>query len=474
MNELRSSFINNEFQKGQDKKLSVINKYTKKEIAQVSLATEGQIELAMASSVQAFNEMKTWSAGKRYEHLENFLNELKKNRDELVDIIIAEAGKPRSYAEVEIERTIQTLSFSLEETRRITGEVINMDFNNGVGKTGIVKKFAKGPVIAISPFNFPLNLSMHKIGPALAVGASIILKPSPFTPLSALFLAKLAKRAGYPGGSLNVVIADNELSEKLVRDDRMKVFSFTGSPKIGWYLKEKAAKKKVVLELGGNAAVVVDESADLALAAKTIANGAYLYAGQICISTQRIFVHKNIIDKFKPMLVDEIGKLKVGDPNEKDVIVGPIIDDIHVKRIASWVEEAIQDGAVCEVGGKILDEKKSLYAPTLISNVNKKMKVYSEEVFGPVATLSSFENFQQVVDLVNDSDFGLQCGVFTNDFNHVKYSHENLDVGGIIINNVPGFRIDHMPYGGVKDSGLGREGVKYAMEDLLESRLLVY
>lgn len=471
---LTSSFINNEFCKSHSDVITVLNKYSKEEIASVSLANESEIELALSSSENAFQIMKNWSAGDCYSHLEKFISLIKEHRSALVDIIITEAGKPRSYAEVELERTIQTLTFAMEESRRSHGEVVNLDFANGTGKTGVVKRFAKGPVIGISPFNFPLNLSVHKIGPAFAVGAPVILKPSPYTPLSALYIAKLSALAGYPPGALNVVVATNELSEKLIRDSRTKVFSFTGSPVVGWALKDKAHKKKVVLELGGNAAVIVDEDANLEEASAIIANGAYLYAGQICISTQRIFVHKKREKEFTQMLIANIKNLKVGDPNEKNVTVGPVIDPIHLKRIKEWVEEAIASGAKCEVGGKVLDEQKSLYAPTLLSSVNKEMKVYAQEIFGPVATISSFSQFSEAIDLVNDSEFGLQCGVFTNDFSHVKMAHEKIEVGGIIINNVPGFRMDHMPYGGVKDSGLGREGVRYAMEDFTEARLLVY
>jgi glyceraldehyde-3-phosphate dehydrogenase (NADP+) len=292
--------------------------------------------------------------------------------------------------------------------------------------------------------------------------------------LTALALADLFDQAGYPAGAVNVLVCNIQVAETLVTDERIRMLSFTGSDKVGWYLKSKAGKKKVALELGGNASVIVDDSADLASAAKTVARGAYLYAGQVCISTQRIFVHQKVYDQFRDLLIPEIKALKTGDPSEGDVAVGPIIDKGHLDRIKAWVDEAIAGGAKVLTGGSISDEAHHLFEPTLLTNTSDSMKVSSDEVFGPVATIEKVKDFDSAIERTNSSRFGLQSGVFTNDFAHVKQAHEQLEVGGIMINNAPGFRVDSMPYGGVKDSGLGREGIRYAMEEMTEPRLLVY
>jgi glyceraldehyde-3-phosphate dehydrogenase (NADP+) len=308
----------------------------------------------------------------------------------------------------------------------------------------------------------------------MALGCPVVLKPAPQAPLSALALGRMLEEVGWPKGAFSVMLCGIPVAEKLVKDERVAMLSFTGSDKVGWHLKAICGKKKVALELGGNASVIIDEGADLAAAAKTVAMGANLYAGQTCISTQRIYVIESIHDAFRDLLVKEYKALKSGDPSDPDVAVGPIIDKGHFERISAWVDEAVKAGAKVLSGGKAIDAERNVYAATLMTDADPDMKVNCAEVFGPVAVLEAVKDFNSAIAKVNDSAFGLQAGVYTNNFAHVKLAHEELEVGGVIINNVPGFRVDSMPYGGIKDSGLGREGLKYAMEEMSEPRLLVY
>jgi glyceraldehyde-3-phosphate dehydrogenase (NADP+) len=470
-----SNFINGVWQeKGTGGMLSVLDKYSHDVIANLPLASADQMEVAITSSVLAFEQLKKWSAGRRSEHLQQVHDLLNEHREAFVELLIREAGKPASYAQNEITRCLTTIGLAAAEAIRFDGEVIAMDYGAGEGKTAFTKRVPIGPIACITPFNFPGNLVLHKVAPALAVGCPVVVKPAPQAPLTALALAGLFQQAGYPAGAVNVVVCDIPVAEKLVRDERMRMLSFTGSDKVGWHLKAIAGKKKVILELGGNAAVIVDETADLTTAAKAVSRGAYAYAGQTCISTQRIFVHEKVYDRFSALLVEEIKSLKTGDPSEADVAVGPIIDGGHAERIKSWVEEAVEGGAKVLVGGDVLDERRNLFEPTLLTDVSDDMKVSCDEVFGPVATIEKVRDFDAAIEQTNKSRFGLQAGVFTNDLSHVRKAHRELEVGGIMINNVPGFRVDSMPYGGVKDSGLGREGIRYAMEEMTEARLLVY
>ncbi len=471
-----SNYINGEWHsKGNSEFLQVIDKYTQEEITKVPFCSNDQMETAIQSSVKGFEALKKWSAGQRSDALEKMRVGLVENKEAFAQLIAAEAGKPIGYARGEMDRCIDTLKTAVSEALRFDGEMVPMDYNNGAGKVAFTRRFPIGPIAAISPFNFPLNLALHKIAPAIACGCSIVLKPAPQTPLVALAFAKLVHDLDcLPKGALNVLVADIPEAEKLVTDERMKFLSFTGSPQIGWKLKEICGKKKVALELGGNASVIVDETADIAQAAKLSAIGAFLYSGQICISTQRIFVHESISEAFTKLLVAEIEALKVGDPRDEKVMVSSIIQPVHVERISDWVNEAVEQGAKVLTGGKLLSEEHGLYAPTLLTNTKREMKVCAEEAFGPVAIVESFSNYQEAIEQTNDSVFGLQAGVFTNNFEHVKIAHQELEVGGVMINNIPGFRIDSMPYGGVKDSGLGREGIKYTMEEMTEPRLLVY
>jgi acyl-CoA reductase-like NAD-dependent aldehyde dehydrogenase len=469
------SFINNEWiGHSTTNILSVKNKYDQNIIATMPYADSSEVQFAIANSVQAFQDYSKSSAMERKELLLKIREGLLAEKEKFINLIVSEGGKPLDYARKEIERSLMVLQLSAEEAMRMTGETIAMDYGLGVGKSAFTKRVPRGPLLAISPFNFPLNLALHKIGPALAAGCTVILKPSPFTPLTALALASLCKRVGLPAGVLNVVVCRNEEAELILKDERIKMLSFTGSAEVGWALKAKAGKKKVTLELGGNAAVIVDRTGNIDEAVKSIAMSAYLYAGQVCISVQRIFVDHSIFDSFVEKFKVAVSELKMGNPNQEGVSVGPIIDRSHLERIYAWINEARARGAQVILGGEIADLDHNLFQPTLLSNTQEDMKIVSEEVFGPVAVIEKVQYFDEVIRVINRSRYGLQAGLFTNQISQMKYAHENLEVGALIINGVPGFRVDSMPYGGVKDSGLGREGVRYAMEEMTEPRLLVY
>jgi acyl-CoA reductase-like NAD-dependent aldehyde dehydrogenase len=452
----------------------VLDKYKGTEIGKVPQATESQMEQAIVSALNAFEIIKKWSAGKRSAMINSLYNKLDERKEEFINLIINEGGKPRSYAVNEVNRSLITLKLAAEEAIRLGGEVVPMDWGIGEGKTAFTKRFPVGVIACITPFNFPLNLVMHKVAPALAVGCTTVIKPAPQAPLTCLAFAGLLDEVGYPTGIINVLVCDIPVAEKLVKDDRVAKLSFTGSDKVGWYLKSICGKKRVTLELGGNASVIVDEDVDVESITDAIAMGAYLYAGQICISTQRIFVHEKVFDRFQSALIRSIQKLKIGNAQDNDVLVGPVIDKSHLNRIHEWVNEAKDKGAQILLGGKIKNEEHNLYEPTLITNSNVSMKVVSEEVFGPVAVLERVKSFEEAIKMTNDSKYGLQAGVFTNSFKNYRLATDELEVGGVIMNSIPGFRIDHMPYGGVKDSGLGREGLRYAMEEMTEGRLIVY
>lgn len=469
------SFINNEWMGHNTTNVLIVkNKYDHSPIAHVCYADASEVQFAISNSVQGFQVISQYSAAQRREMLLKIREGLHLEKDKFINLIISEAGKPYDYARTEIERCLFILQTAAEESQKLAGEVVPMDFGIGKGKTAMTRLFPTGPLLAMSPFNFPLSLALHKIAPALAVGCSIILKPSPYTPLTALAFASLCKKVGLPPGVLNVVICQNEEVELMLKDERIKMFSFTGSAAVGWMLKEKAGKKKVTLELGGNAAVIVDRSANLDEAAKAIANGSYLFAGQICISVQRIYVDHSVFDEFIEKFKQEVSQLKVGNPAEEGVIIGPIIDRAHLDRIHQWVQDARQEGAELILGGDYADLEHHIYAPTLLTKTQGHMKIVNEEVFGPVAIVEKVQYFDEVIREVNKSKYGLQAGLFTNQISQMKYAHENLEVGALIINGIPGFRIDSMPYGGVKESGMGREGIRYAMKDMTESRLLIY
>ncbi|MEK9136880.1 MAG: aldehyde dehydrogenase family protein, partial [Bacteroidota bacterium] len=386
-------------------------------------------------------------------------------------LITAETGKPITFSRAEVDRSVFTFLYASEEAKRLEGTVLPLDLAvHASNRFGIVQRFPLGVVGAITPFNFPINLVAHKLAPAIAAGNSFVLKPSSNAPLTALTLGEIISNSGYPTEAVNVVPCSGGEAEQLITDKRVKLVSFTGSPAVGWPLKIQAGAKKVVLELGGNAGVIVDKGTDIRSTAKRIAMGAYGNAGQSCIAVQRVYVHKELYRAFLDEFVDDSKATKVGDPNDEATVVGPMIDEAAARKVEEWIGEAVASGARVLCGGRRVG---AVLEPTVLVDVRPDMKVSCQEVFAPVATVDPFDSFQQAVEMVNNSEYGLQAGVFTNDLSHLLYAYRQLDVGGVIINDYPTFRIDHMPYGGVKGSGFGREGIKYAIEEMTEPKLLV-
>jgi glyceraldehyde-3-phosphate dehydrogenase (NADP+) len=457
--------------KQSDRTTTVIDPFTGRTVATVSQASENDLEEAIASTVEAAPVMAGMPGHARYKILQQIAALLSQRRDEIASTITAEAGKPITDAKREVDRAVQTFTVAAEESRRIAGEVVPLDWTPGSdAHVGILRRFPIGPVLGITPFNFPLNLVAHKVAPALAAGNPILIKPAPQTPLTALLLGEIALQAGLPPGGLNVVPCDNLLAERLVVDPRFKLLSFTGSAAVGWMLKAKCGKKKVVLELGGNAGVIVEPDADLDLAARRCAAGGFGYAGQTCISVQRVFVHQAVADPFTTKLLMHVARLKAGDPTDDTTTIGPLIDHAAAHRVESWINEAVAEGARVLLGGKRMG---SVIEATVLSDVKPDMKVSCQEVFGPVVTVTPYSRFGEAIAMLNQSDYGLQAGVFTRDINKVFYAFRHLEVGAVLANEIPTFRSDHMPYGGVKDSGLGREGVRAAIEEMTEPKLLI-
>jgi glyceraldehyde-3-phosphate dehydrogenase (NADP+) len=392
-------------------------------------------------------------------------------REDFAKTITAEAGKPIADARREVGRAVQTFAIAAEEAKRLPGDVLPLDLTPGTdGYLGIARRVPIGPILGICPFNFPLNLVAHKVAPALACGNPIVVKPAPQTPLTSLLLGEVVLEAGLPEGSFSVVPCDNVVAEQMAMDVRVKLLSFTGSAPVGWMLKAKCGTKKVVLELGGNAGVIVEPDADLETAAQRCATGGFAYAGQTCISVQRILVHEAVYERFAQALLARVTALKAGDPSEEATVIGPLIDEGAARRVESWVAEAVAQGATVLTGGT---RSGSLVEATVLADVAPDMKVSCREVFGPVVTLSKYKRFEDALEALNDSEFGLQAGVFTRDVDRIFRAYRDLDVGAVLANEIPTFRADHMPYGGVKGSGIGREGVRYAIEDMTELKLLV-
>ncbi len=466
----RPFLVHGQWKQG-DTTARVVNPFNGQVIADVVQATESDAEQAIASTSGAAATMGGLPAHARYNVLQQIAALIYRRRDEFAATITAEAGKPITDAKREVSRAIQTFTVAAEEARRIPGEVVPLDWTPGTDShLGILRRFPIGPILGITPFNFPLNLVAHKVAPALAAGNPILIKPAPQTPLTALLLGEVALEAGLPPGGLNVVPCDNLLAERFVTDPRFHLLSFTGSAPVGWMLKAKCGKKKVTLELGGNAGVVIEPDADLDLAAQRCASGGFGYAGQTCISVQRIFVHHSIADLFTTKLLMQVARLKAGDPTDEATVIGPLIDQAAAQRVESWIGEAVAEGARVLLGGKRMG---SVVEGTVLSNVKPEMKVSCREVFGPVVTMTPYRQLSEAIAALNQSDYGLQAGVFTQDINKIFYAFRHLEVGAVLANEIPTFRADHMPYGGVKDSGLGREGIRAAMDDMTEPRLLV-
>lgn len=450
--------------------LKVVNPYDGEVAGVTYIAGPDELEASLKSAVEAFETLKAMASYQRAEIILKVVEGLKKSGEELARTISLEAGKPITDARAEVKRGVNTFQLASEEAKRLTGEVLPLDIMAGSEKRiGIIRRFPVGPVLGITPFNFPLNLVCHKVAPAMACGNPIIIKPASKTPLTALLLGRIIVDSGWPRGALNVCPCPGESAEKLLADERIKKLTFTGSAPVGWRLKEKAGTKRVTLELGGNAGVVVNEDADIEFAAKRCTVGAFSYAGQICISVQRIYVQRNVFEVFKKKYIENVKALKIGDPLEESTEVGPMIDAEAPKRTEKWVKEAVKHGARVLTGGK---RKGNFFEPTVLTGTKPGMKVCGEEVFAPVVTLEPFDEFGDALKEVNRSRFGLQAGVFTSDLKGVFRAFEELEVGGVIVNDVPTYRVDNMPYGGVKMSGFGREGIRWAIEEMTEPRLL--
>jgi acyl-CoA reductase-like NAD-dependent aldehyde dehydrogenase len=451
--------------------LKVVNPYTGEAFALTYLAGQDDIEQAIIAGLKAEDEMKKLPSWKRFEILKYISENLLTNKKRLAEILSMECGKPIRYALAEIERSAQTFLIAAEESKRLPKEYVSLDWTkSGTGKEGIIKYFPVGLIAGIAPFNFPMNLAVHKIAPALASGSPIILKPARSTPLSVIELAKIIDQTDLPKGAVSIMTTNREAGNLLVTDSRFKMLSFTGSPEIGWAMKNNAGKKKVLLELGGNAGVIVAQSANLELAIGKILMGSFAYSGQVCIHVQRIYVHKSLFDRFIDVFTEKVRKLRIGDPLSEETDVSVMIDEENAIRVENWVNEAVEQGARVLCGGR---RNGSMYEPTILTQTKREMKVCAMEIFGPVVTVEPYTSFEQAVSEVNHSEFGLQAGVFTNQLNEMHEAFDNLEVGGVIINDVPTFRVDHMPYGGLKNSGFGREGVKYSIAEMMEAKLLV-
>ncbi len=449
----------------------VFNPYTGETIALSPVADDSILDRAMASAVDAFKPFAALARDQRSEMLHRIERGIADNAEEIAQLIRAEGGKPIKLARGEVDRARTTCRFAAEEAIRFGGEWLPLDIHPGARNlTGLVGRVPVGPTLAISPFNFPLNLIMHKLAPAIAVGCPTIIKPPSEAPLTALRLAKICHDAGLPKGTVQVTPCPGPAFERLVADDRAKMLSFTGSADVGWALNEMSGRKRVALELGGNAAVVVHEDADLEFAAQRIAFGGFAHAGQVCISVQRVLIHEPIYDKLQKLLLSECRKVKSGDPSDDDVLVGPMITPGEADRVEAWVGEAVAEGAEVLLKRR---RKGQVVKPIVLANVARDSKVWSREVFGPVIAIAPYSTWNEALDLVNDSVYGLQAGIFTRDVGRIREAYDRLEVGAIIAGDIPTLRVDNYPYGGAKGSGRGREGVRCTMYEMTEERVLV-
>ncbi|MEK6541238.1 MAG: aldehyde dehydrogenase family protein [Pseudomonadota bacterium] len=451
--------------------LAVTDKFTGEVAFHTALATPDIIDEAIAGAVRAAEPMAEMASYERQAVLDHCVQRFRERREELAYALCVEAGKPINDAEGEVGRLIDTFRIAAEESTRNYGEVQPLDISpRAKGYMGMWKRVPIGPCSFISPFNFPLNLAAHKIAPAIAIGCPFVMKPASLTPLGAIIMGEVLSETDLPEGAFSILPATRDGADLFTTDPRLKLLSFTGSPGVGWELKAKAGKKKVVLELGGNAAVIVDKDADLDHALERIIFGAFYQSGQSCIGVQRIIIHADIYDHFRDMLVARTRTLIAGDPKDRATFIGPMISIKEASRLKGWIDAAVAGGARLLCGGGC---DGAMLEATLLENVDRSAAAYREEAFGPLAIISSFTDWTAAMAEVNDSKFGLQAGLFTRDIHQVLAAWDKLDVGGVVVNDVSSYRVDNMPYGGVKDSGLGREGVRFAMEDMSEIRNLV-
>lgn len=454
-----------------DKQFDVVNPFNQETVGSSSFATEHDLEDAIGAAESAFSLTRKLQSFERADSLLKLATGLSERSDEFARRMAQESGKPVRDCRAEVARGVFTLTVAAEEAKRIGGEVIPLDLMpSSQGRFGITRRFPIGPIAGISPFNYPLNLALHKIAPAIASGNPIVLKPPTLDPLTMLAFAELIDGVGLPKGAVSIMPMDRQVGDKLVTDERFKLLSFTGSPAVGWDMKARAGKKKVVLELGGNAGVVVDEGADLGLAVARVRTGSFSYAGQICISVQRVYVHSSLYDRFMDAFLASVRDLRVGNPLDEATDLGPMIEPKAAQRTEDWVATAVSEGAKVLIGGKA---NGYFFEPTVITNSKRESFVCSREAFAPLVNVFPFDDFDAALAEINDSEFGLQAGVFTPSLEHALKAFETIEAGGIMINDIPTYRIDHMPYGGVKDSGLSREGLRYAIEDMTEPRLMV-
>ncbi len=451
--------------------LVVRDKYTGEEAARAALADEAAIDRAIAACLKAAKPMAALASYERREALEHCVRRFEERFSEFAAALTIEAGKPIRDSKGEVMRLIDTFRIAAGEAERMIGEVQPLDISaRARGYRGQWKRVPIGPCSFVSPFNFPLNLVAHKVAPAIACGCPFILKPASLTPIGALMIAEILSETDLPEGAFSVLPCAREGARLFTEDERLKLLSFTGSPKVGWALKARAGKKKVVLELGGNAACLIDEDAQIEEAVARVVFGAFYQSGQSCIGVQRILIHEKLYDPFRDRLREATQKLKIGDPKEEDTFIGPMISEKEARRVESWIQEAKAEGGHILCGGT---RQGVMLAATLMEKVPKSCSLMREEAFGPVAVLSSFSDFDAALNEINDSAFGLQAGIFTRDIHKAHRAWDRLEVGGVVIGDVPSYRVDAMPYGGVKDSGLGREGVRFAMEDMTEIRLML-
>lgn len=451
--------------------LKVTDKYNGEIAYEVPLATPDVLDQAITAAVEATDAMRKMTVYERQAVLEHCIKRFTERQDELAEALCIEAGKPINDAKGEVGRLIDTFKIAAEETPRMLGETLPLDISpRAKGYRGMTQRVPIGPCAFISPFNFPLNLAAHKVAPAIAAGCPFVLKPASMTPIGALVIGEILAETNLPKGAFSILPCRRDSADLLTEDERLKLLSFTGSPDVGWKLKARAGKKPVILELGGNAACVVDNDWDLDDAVARVIIGAFYQSGQSCIGVQRLFVHSDVYEAFKEKLLIKTKALKSGDPKDPETFIGPMISEDEAKRLHGWITDAKDRGATLLCGG---ERDENMLQATLMENVPRDCELSAEEAFGPVAILEPFDDFDAVLKRVNDSRFGLQAGIFTRDIYKAQQAWDELEVGGVVIGDVPSWRVDHMPYGGVKDSGLGREGIRWAMEDMTELRLMV-
>jgi glyceraldehyde-3-phosphate dehydrogenase (NADP+) len=463
-------FLAGEWQTGTEQ-YEVRSPYDQTVVGVVSRAGPAELEQAIQAAVTAFATTRSLPAHQRSSILRTISETIRTRQEELARSIAQEAGKPIKQARAEVQRSIFTFAYAAEEANRLPGELLNLDATAvGEHRQGLVRRFPIGPIAAITPFNFPLNLVAHKFAPAIAAGCPIVHKPASQTPITALKLAEIVAEAGWPVGALSVLPMRSRDAAPLVEDARLKLITFTGSPAVGWAIKDRAGQKRVSLELGGNAGVIIHQDADLQLATRRAVVGGFSYAGQSCISVQRLFVHTTVYEEFLEQFVPAVRDLTVGAPLDEASDLSALITADDGVRVAEWLAEARAAGAETLVGGGVAG---GVVQPTVLVKAGPELRVNCQEIFAPVVTVQTYSVFDEALRAVNSSDYGLQAGVFTNDLKLVWRAYAELEVGGVIINDVPTWRVDHMPYGGVKQSGFGREGLKYAIEEMTEPRLLV-